>query len=176
MALFNQFSFLFFSLMGAAIIGFGMWRFKRPSRLIARIIVLGIYGVIAVVFVLNLNFPSSNTDFASYSEVEDVLHNGRPTFVMLYSQFCVGCIASLPAARDLENQVEDQGIEINMLFLDIHTEVGRTARAHMSFNMTPTYLVYNTEGQEVLMTNSVPAVDTILTAVTESESSIGSAG
>ncbi len=176
MAIFNQFSFVFFALMGAGLLTLAMWRLKHPTRLMIRLAILGIYGIIAVLFVLNLPFPAGDSTFASYAEVEEVIHNGKPTFVMLYSQFCVGCIASLPAARSLEDEIEDQGIEINMLFLDIHTEVGQVAREKLSFNMTPTYLVYDMTGQEVLMSNTIPAVDAILTVVIESESSIGSAG
>lgn len=157
MSIFNQYSFLFVAIAGALVLGVVIWRF--PLKRTTRLLTLVAYGVTVLALIIAIQFPTSNDEVDSYAQVETVIDNGRPTLVMLYSHFCVGCIASLPVVRQLEDQLESvNGQDIDMLFIDIHTEMGKVTREQLGFQYTPTYILYDDNGVEVLRTNSTPTL------------------
>ena len=163
MSIINQYSYILFSIAGGLILAGAMWRWRRPANVRIRVGVVVAYVAVIVLISSQLQFPSSNTEISSFVEVEAALNNGQPTFVMMYSHFCVGCIASLPSVRALESDLVEQGQPIDMLFLDIHTETGERARESLGFNITPTYILYDAAGKEVLRQNSTPSLGDLLT-------------
>lgn len=147
--IFNQYSFLFLSMgLGAALV-FSVWRVWRP-RTAARVFTLGLYSVAVVTVLLMVRFPAGNAPKDTLQAVEDTLTDGRPTFVMLYSHFCLNCIRALPAVRQIDDQLMAEGVEIDELLLDIHSDVGREARDLFAFEYTPTYILYDGQGSELL--------------------------
>lgn len=167
MSIINQYSFVFIAVGGALALAILMWRLRRPHNALLRAAMLSIYGILVILILAGSRFPASNTLASNYGHVEQTIHNGRPTFVMLYSHFCVGCITSLPSARSLDDQLLEQGQNIDLLFLDVHSEVGRIAREELGYNYTPTYILYNAEAQEVLRQNTMPSIEDIITQLGE---------
>ena len=160
MSLFNQYSLIIFGISGGLILGGLMWRFHRPTRLTFRIATLAVYGVV-VLTIGFLQFPTSNNTVDTYEQIESVINDGEPTFVMMYSHFCVGCIAALPAARQLDDQLAEQGQILDLLFLDIHSDLGKIARENLGFRFTPTYILYDATGHEIYRSNSIPSAESI---------------
>lgn len=161
MAILNQYSAVLFALGGAVILGIGMWRLHRPSQAVLRLVTLGLYCLLALVLIASIQFPSSNTEIDNMEQIERLINNGRPTFVMMYSHFCVGCIASLPAMQNLDDELAQDGQALDLVFLDIHSALGRVARETLGFDYTPTYILYNAAGDEVMRTHTTPTVDII---------------
>lgn len=161
----NQYSFVLFAIVGAVLLAAAMWRWHRPARPLLRAATLGIYGVGMVGVMIGAQFPQSSTDVNSYAEVQRVINNDQPTFVMLYSHFCVNCIAQLPAARALTDDFAARGQALDLIILDVHSPLGRAVRDPLGFEFTPTYIVYTAGGEEVLRGNTLPSLEQILSAV-----------
>lgn len=173
MALLNQYSFLLFAVGGAIALTLTMWRLKRPTHVLIRVIVLSGYGLLAVLVLAGAQFPTSTTSVDSFSQIEQTIQDGKPTFVMLYSHFCVGCIASLPSVQKLDDSLATRGQDIDVLFLDIHSDVGRVAREELGFNYTPTYILFDEMGEEVMRQNHIPSMDEITETLSERVSAGG---
>lgn len=83
--IFNQYSFVIGAVAGGMILGVMLWRWRRVHAAI-RGALLALYLVGVIGFILASRFPSE-TRFKSVSDVEAVLKNGQPTFMMLYSNY-----------------------------------------------------------------------------------------
>jgi thiol-disulfide isomerase/thioredoxin len=162
MALFNQYSAIVLALVGGLVLIGMMWRLRRPGQMVARVGMLAVYAVVVAALILSLSFPESNAEVENIATIETALVNGKPTFMMLYSHFCLGCIAALPQVRQLE---DDLPADLDLLFIDIHTEVGTLTRERMAFEYSPTYILFDANGTEVLRTQITPDADTILSAL-----------
>lgn len=162
MALFNQYSSIALALVGGLVLIGVMWRLRRPGRLVLRIAVVAVYCAVVASLILSLSFPYGSGEVENIATVETALVNGKPTFIMLYSHFCLGCIAALPQVRQLE---DDLPADLDLLFIDIHTEVGTLTRERMAFEYSPTYILFDANGTEVLRTQTTPDADTILSAL-----------
>jgi hypothetical protein len=68
-------------------------------------------------------------------------------------------MSALPAVRELEDDLEEIGVET--VLVDIHSEEGAKAAENFDFEYTPTYLLFDGSGQELLRTNSRPSLDEI---------------
>ncbi|PJF44930.1 MAG: hypothetical protein CUN55_01465 [Phototrophicales bacterium] len=84
MQFFNQYSYLW---MALAFLGIGLimlWRWKaRPAWLRATIAIALIVAVIGV----NFAFRYPETNLETTQDVETILQNGQPTFLMFYSNY-----------------------------------------------------------------------------------------
>lgn len=160
MGFFNQYSFLIFSTIGGFALVIMLWRWTRPP-LALRLTVLVFYTIGVVFFALNVRYTPSSVENAE--QVETVLVNGQPTLLMFYSNYCVSCLASLPAVREMQTALVEQGV--NVLLLNIHERPGSDLLERYRFEISPTYLVFNAAGQEVLRSNSLPTLPEIAAAV-----------
>lgn len=84
MSIFNQYSLLFSLIIGGILLAYGLWRWQRPSRLI-RLALFSGYVIAAIGIVLAVRYP--DTSVSSIAELDSTLDNGRPTFIMLYSNY-----------------------------------------------------------------------------------------
>lgn len=164
MNVFNVYSYFVLVIVGALIIGLTLWFALRNMQVRPRMVIVG--GVLVAYLIGMWAFNAINqytpTDVRTVEEVEQRLNSGRPVFVMLYSNYCMGCMASVPAVRDLQPQLEDAGI--NLLLLNVHAEPGSQLLDRFGFRITPTYIVYTADGREVLRTNVTPSLEQIETA------------
>lgn len=154
----NQFSFILASLGIGGLLAFGLWRWRRSVWLRAGIMAWYVFGVLLLMLVLR--YPPS--PYTTPQSVEAALVQGDPTFVMLYSNYCLGCIGALPGARAIVPELEAAGI--TPILLDIHTTPGRDLLTRFDFESTPTYLVFNGAGQETLRARSLPSLTAIQAA------------
>jgi uncharacterized membrane protein YqjE len=84
MWLLNQFSFVFVALLIGALLAFGLWRWQGIDRLV-RLALFVLY--VAALIVVAATFRYSSNDAGSVEQVEAALSAGRPTLVMLYSNY-----------------------------------------------------------------------------------------
>ena len=151
----NQFSFILTALGLGALLAMGLWRWRRSVWLRAGVMAWYVLGVLLLM--LALRYPAS--PYTTPQAVEAALVRGEPTFVMLYSNFCLGCIGALPSTREIVPELEAAGI--TPILLDIHSTPGRDLLTRFAFETTPTYIVFNAAGQETLRARSLPSLTAI---------------
>jgi thiol-disulfide isomerase/thioredoxin len=144
MALFAQFSFLIATLVGGALLLLGLWRWQRGNPY-ARAGIFAWYVLGVLVIGLVFRYPAANA--ATPADVERILDNGKPTLVMLYSNFCLGCMAALPNVQAMLPDL--QNANINVVLLDVNTSPARDMLARFDFVSTPTFLLYDADGAEI---------------------------
>jgi hypothetical protein len=83
-SLFNQYSYLIAFLMGGGILAIILGRAKSLSIRL-RVGLLAAYALTGAAVWAALLFPG--TDLESAGDVDAILNDGRPTFVMLYSDY-----------------------------------------------------------------------------------------
>ena len=94
-AFFNQYSYLLISL--AILFGIGWLLYRTRLRSSYKIsLFLGLMVALASLWV---TLRPSNTDVQSVSQAEEMIANGKPTFIQFYSQYWV----VLPSNRKLIN-------------------------------------------------------------------------
>jgi hypothetical protein len=85
MAILNQYSYVFWSVVGGIILAIGLWLWKGAApALRAALLAAYLLGAVGMQFVLRYR---DGEEEASTASVEETLANGRPTFLMLYSNF-----------------------------------------------------------------------------------------
>jgi hypothetical protein len=154
-ALFAQFSFLILSVVIGSGLVIGLYRWRRSFWFKAGVLAWYVFGVLVVA--IAVRYPAS--PYTTPQAVEEAIHQGQPTFVMLYSNYCLGCIGTLPAMRAIVPDLEQAGI--TPILLDVHTSPGRDLLTRFAFETTPTYLVFNAHGEETLRARSLPSLDVI---------------
>ena len=160
MALFAQFSFLITTITGGLLLLLGLWRWQRGNPYLrAGILAWYVLGVL----VIGLVFRYPATPVGTPADVERILDNGKPTLVMLYSNFCLGCMAVLPTVQAMVPDL--QTANINVILLDVNTAPARAMLERFSFISTPTFLLYDAEGAEIRRSQRVLALAEILAAV-----------
>jgi hypothetical protein len=82
---------------------------------------------------------------------------------MLYSNYCMGCMASLTAVRDLLPDLE--AAHFNTLLLDVNTAPARDMLARFDFISTPTFLIFAADGTEFSRFRRTPSRDEIFAVV-----------
>ena len=157
-ALVNQFSFVIISLVFGSLLAVGLWRWRRSPWLRAGVMAWYILGVLLIT--LAVRYPAS--PYTTPQAVEAALLRGEPTFIMFYSNYCLGCIGTLPATREIIPDLEAAGI--TPILLDVHSTPGRDLLKRFAFESTPTYLVFNADGQETLRAQSLPSLTVIQAA------------
>lgn len=85
MALFNQFSFLLLVGGIVPILLVVLWRWRRANPLL-RVGILAWYVLAVLVVLLVWRYPAS-PHITTPADVETLLNAGRPTLVMLYSNY-----------------------------------------------------------------------------------------
>lgn len=150
--LLNQYSY--FWVVGVIglllVVGLLSWhggeRFLRLGIFVAYLIVImGVYS--------RLQYPANEA--ASLPQVEAELRDGEPTLVVLYSQYCLACMAALPTVRDLEADLKPDGVDT--LIVDIHSDGGGDVAKYFHFKTSPTFILCDAEGKEIWRAHSAPS-------------------
>jgi hypothetical protein len=85
MSIINQYSYVIFSAFVGVLLAAGLWLWKAPAPGL-RVALLAAYLLGAVGLHFALRYRSGQGEISAAS-AEAVLANGRPTFVMLYSNY-----------------------------------------------------------------------------------------
>jgi len=81
------------------------------------------------------------------AQVELVIREARrPVLVEFYSEYCVGCLAAETTLDLLEAEFKD---ELSIVRLDIASAPGKQLSAKLSAHYTPTFILFDADGQEV---------------------------
>ena len=86
MSVVSQFSYPLFVIMLGILIAVIISRISRLNRLL-RLRIMLIYAVVAIVAGLSFQYPASPVNVETVADVETMLINEKPTFVMLYSNY-----------------------------------------------------------------------------------------
>ena len=86
MQLFNQFSYVIFGLIFAVGLWMGLRRVSKLNR-VMRLLLVAVYALGVVWVGAQFRYPDSPVAVASVADVEAVLNDDTPTFVMLYSNY-----------------------------------------------------------------------------------------
>ncbi len=151
MSIFNQYSYVFISLVALAAAYLAMrfvLRARPPFIAVAELALAGLLVVGLLVLRPGLS------DVNSVEQAESLLNNGRPTFLEFFSNFCAGCLAVKPTVDQLVTSIAD---DFNVLRVDIHTGFGRELREQMGFSFTPEFVLFDRKGQEVWRDHSPPS-------------------
>lgn len=160
-ALLAQFSFLIAVIFTGAGLAVLLWRWKTASPAL-RAGIAAWYVLVVLVIALLFRYPAT-PNIHTPAEVEAVLANGQPTFVMLYSNYCMGCMANLPRVQEMLPALVNAGI--NTLLLDVNTSPAREMLPRFNFVSTPTFLLYAADGAEVYRSHGAPALTEIFAVV-----------
>ncbi|NJR12585.1 hypothetical protein HC776_01490 [bacterium] len=72
-------------------LAFGLWRWRRSPWLRLGVLAWYVFGVLVVA--LAVRYPPS--PYTTPQAVEAAIGSGQPTFIMLYSNYCLGCLGTL---------------------------------------------------------------------------------
>ncbi len=87
MSLLNQYSFVVFAVVFGLMMAGVLWRWQDlPLSPALRVVALAIYAVAAVLAGMALRYPAAEQPLTQ-SSADATIGNGRPTFVMLYSNY-----------------------------------------------------------------------------------------
>lgn len=76
-------------------------------------------------------------------------------------------MAVLPAVRALESDLRSASVDT--LLLDIHDDVGAALAGRFDFRFSPTFLVFDLDGQEVWRSSALPTLADVQAALRRGE-------
>ena len=151
----NQYSSIVTGLLILLIVTLATWRtFELKWTMIA----------VSLTFIAIVSFQmigsTTSSNISSIVEFDNVLTSGKPVLLELYSNYWVACLSAKPAVDRLENQLGDEYVVVRF---DISSEIGKYVRSKYNANVTPTFIVFNTDGDLVWKrSGQVPSLQTIL--------------
>ena len=153
-AFFNQYSYLLISL--AILFGIGWLLYRTRLRSSYKIsLFLGLMVALASLWV---TLRPSNTDVQSVSQAEEMIANGKPTFIQFYSQYCLGCVAIQPEVDKLIAEIHD---DLNVLRIDIHSQHGSVLSERYTFQFSPEFILLDSAGNESWRGHTLPDTQTL---------------
>lgn len=147
----NHYSFLLVAVTIGILLFLGLLGWSGGDRFL-RIALFAGYLIIVMATYSYFRYPSNDAE--SLPQVQTELRDGRPTLVVLYSKFCIGCMMALPAVRDLETELKDD--QIDTLLVDVHSDGGDDVAKFFKFEVSPTYIICDTSGQEIWRSSGTP--------------------
>lgn len=154
--LFNQYSYLTFSAIAVLLVAFVVWRL-RLRRLVQVLTLIVIVGVATGGWLL---LHPGVQDADTLSVAEQAINSGRPTLVEFYSNYCVGCMAVRAQVDDLvDASTERFGDDLNILRIDIHTDLGRALRERYGFSYSPEFVLFDQAGSEIWRSHQPPSLN-----------------
>lgn len=75
----------------------------------------------------------------------------------------MGCISQLATVRGALPEYD--AADIDVLLLNIHETPGSELLDRFAFRSTPTYIFYDSDGEEKLRSSSVPEVDALIASL-----------
>ena len=91
--------------------------------------------------------PKRQTNFDALAAFDQALHDGRPTLLEFYSDYCAACMANRPILDRLEMEVEHRLQILRVNVYDSAIGVALADRYNVTF--TPTFILFNEHGQQV---------------------------
>ena len=109
---------------------------------------LGAYAGVCVLLHLWLRTPPKRQgNFDALTSFDQVLHQGRPTLLEFYSDYCAACLANRPILDRLEMEVEHR---LQILRVNVYdSSIGIALADRYGVTFTPTFLLFNQEGEKV---------------------------
>ena len=136
-------SFIWGALGAGALLAFWLAR-DGLSVLEAALLAAYVLGCIALQ--RRLRTPSVKAvTFDALIAFQRVLHQGRPTLLEFYSDYCAACMANRPLMDRLENDV---GHRLQVLRVNIDDAIGRELANLYNITFTPTFLLFNSRGEK----------------------------
>ncbi len=155
MTIANQFSFVFFTISGIALLlvvlrsRCASWRVMLSASGTALVL------AVAVFFLLRPGL----SDVSSAQAARAVIGNGKPTLIEFFSNYCIGCMTARPAVDALIADIQAAfPSAVNVLRIDIHTDFGRELREVYGFSYTPEFILFNPQGQEAWRSHLPPQI------------------
>lgn len=162
MNIFNQFSYVLFSLAaigGAALL---LWRNRARRSVIAAAVIL-LSAIAAAGWAL---LRPGTQDVDSAQAAQAIIESDRPTLVEFFSNYCVGCMAVRGTVDALVADAETRfGNDLNVLRIDIHTPSGRELRERYGFSYSPEFVIFRGAGVEVWRSHVPPTLDQLAAVV-----------
>jgi len=91
--------------------------------------------------------PKRQSNFDALAAFDRVLHEGRPTLVEFYSDYCAACMANRPILDRLEMEVEHR---LQILRVNVYdSAIGLALADRYDVTFTPTFILFNHQGQKV---------------------------
>lgn len=165
MSFFNQYSFLMLIVLAGISLSVGLWRW-RAAHPYLRTGLMAWYVLGALLLALATRYPPGTDAPQTPQQVEAMLNEGRPTLVMLYSNYCMGCVMSLPAVRSLSEELRAMSdLQWRVLLLDVHAQPASVMLERFAFRTTPTYILFDGQSRELWRANGVPSAQTLMDLV-----------
>lgn len=76
--------------------------------------------------------------------------NGRPVFIELYSDYWAACKIAKPIVDGLE---DEWGADVTVMRLNVHDNGVQPLLNELNFRFTPTFILFDENGEEVWRTN-----------------------
>lgn len=156
MSVFNQFSYVLIS----AVVLVASVALLRRYNVDRRMIAVFTVAVIALSVSGALLLRPGNSDVDSVQMARETINNGKPTLLEFFSNYCAGCLAVRPAVDLLAAEFEQ---ELNVVRIDIHSELGREIRQEWGFTYTPEFILLDRNGQEVWREHTLPTREQLAT-------------
>lgn len=138
----NQYSYVFVSTFVIA----GSFILLRRLRFRRRIVYPFTLTLGVILLIAYLLLRPGLSDVDNLQAAEDMLGNGKPTFVEFFSNYCAGCVTVRPLVDLIVNDIQG---DFNILRVDIHTDFGRALRETYGFNYTPEFVLFDGDGKEI---------------------------
>jgi len=151
MSIFNQYSYLFISLLMLAAVYLVMRFVIRTRAPFIAVVELALAGLLVLGLLV---LRPGRSDVNGVEQAEALLQNGKPTFLEFFSNFCAGCLVVKPSVDQLVTTIAE---DFNVLRVDIHTGFGRELRERMGFSFTPEFILFDRQGQEVWRGHTPPS-------------------
>jgi thiol-disulfide isomerase/thioredoxin len=152
----NQFSYPLFATAVVIVALLVLWRLQLRKTLLG----LGVLALVAIFAAGWVILRPGAQDVDSVAAAEQVIASGRPTLVEFFSNYCVGCMAVRAQVDDLVDASDDRfGDDLNILRIDIHTELGRALRERYGFSYSPEFVLFDRRGEEVWRSHLPPTLD-----------------
>jgi len=122
------------------------------------LILLGIAAALFSFWYIRVSHQTAN--FETVQRLRESLANGeKPSVIMLYSRYCVGCLAAKPAVDQLE---QEGGDRLQVIRLSIDDEPGKTLVKEHEVVYTPTFLYYDSAGNTTRKSTFILDKDRVL--------------
>ncbi len=134
----------------------------RVLRIQWRLIMFSTVGMAFVVALGGFILRSTSRESGSMHSVQDMLSNGKPTFVEFFNTGCQVC-SNTPSAAD--SVIASITSDFNILQVDSRSEIGRELRNEFHFSDSPAFALFDAQGQEVWRAQQPPSVQELSLAL-----------
>ena len=148
--LLNQYSFIWVGLSLLFLATLTIWRYYgMKSSLVAATLIL------LVLLLLQLVLSTKNNEINTIVEFQKEVNAKQPIFIMMYSDYWIGCLAAKPFVDRFEGRIGNNG---KVLRINFQSNLGRHVREKYHIKVVPTYVVLDHNGIESWRGTTTPSV------------------